>query len=372
MHHVEFLDHGLRQGAPLFRAAHLEGDHAGAVEHLALGQIILGMRWQAGVEHTGDSGMGFKPACDLECAGLMGAHSQGQCGCAACDEPSVEGRENAAVVNARLDTQLFDQRGPARNRAAKRIAMAADIFGGRMHHQIDTEGRSALTHGRGEGAVARKQRACLMGERRDGGKVGQAGDRIDRSFGMHKFCIGAQRIGEVLWIRKVDQRDLNAEPGQGFAREFGDAGIRDIGDHDVIACGEEGKEDGRGRRHAGSRGKAGIGPVKGGYFALEHIDSGIGPARVEEGAFGAKVMSGKACGRVDAEGGGHMQGRRGGACAGIGGLTRVDREGLRALVVSHGGPFRETVLGWRKAGAACAPLQGARGATTSRVTRFMR
>src|SRR5581483_3580965 len=112
----------------------------------------------------------------------MRPHSPWQCAHAAQDEPTIERRGDGAagvlnVANAfeKVVVDLADEN------SAEHIAMAAEIFRGRMQDDIDAEVERALDDRR-PGIVANANRISGVSHFRDRSKIDNLQERIRRRF----------------------------------------------------------------------------------------------------------------------------------------------------------------------------------------------
>ena len=78
--------------------------------------------------------------------------------------------------------QLVKRFGIAEQRAAEHIAMAVDVFGERVQHDIGTMLDGSLQCRGSEGAVDGDLHAARMGTFRDRGDVENGAQRIDRGL----------------------------------------------------------------------------------------------------------------------------------------------------------------------------------------------
>ena len=120
----------------------IEGDHAAEAAHLALGEFVLRMGFQAGVAHLPNLGMSLQPAGEFQGVLAMAAHSQIERLDAAQDEEAVERSGNRAdgVVQ---EGESLAQPGVAfvtthDGDAADHVGVAVQILGRRVHDDVET------------------------------------------------------------------------------------------------------------------------------------------------------------------------------------------------------------------------------------------
>ena len=98
------------------------------------------------------------------------------------------------------------------HRAADHVAVAVDVLGGRMHHDVGAERDGLLPARRQEGVVGHHQRADGMRALRDVGDIGDAQQRIAGRFDPHQRGGLRQRGVDRGRIAEVDEfhRELAA------------------------------------------------------------------------------------------------------------------------------------------------------------------
>lgn len=174
---------GARQRGPVLWD---ESEQARGIGHLAPGQLVLGVAFEARVVDPPDPWMGFEETGDGKGVRLVAFHAQGQRVHAAHDRPGAEGIERAADMDQRV---LAERRhGPriADDRAAERVAMAAEVFGERVDDVVGAEVQRSGGDGRGDGRVDRELRPVIMGDRGYRGDVGEPDDRVARGLGVQQ------------------------------------------------------------------------------------------------------------------------------------------------------------------------------------------
>jgi hypothetical protein len=164
----------------LAAAGRAERDHAAEGAHLAARDLVTGVVRQAGImdrRHLRPSGQGHR---HRQGVGGVALHAAGERAQAAQHQPAVEGRGDGAQVV----THPVEARGQLGVAAAQHqgaslhVAMAAEILGGGMQHDVHAEVQRPLQSGRGEGAVHQQQGAVGMGCLGDAAQVEHFEQRV--------------------------------------------------------------------------------------------------------------------------------------------------------------------------------------------------
>ena len=214
-------------------ALQLEGDHAAARAHLALGQGALREALQARIEHRRHGRMRLQPASDRLGAVAVARHPQRQGLQAAHDQEGGERRHHRAGHVLYADQphagHVLDA---ADGDAAHQVAVTAQILGRRVDDDVGAQGQRPGQHRRGVGVVDHHLGPCVMGDAADGGDVHEAHVRIGRGLEIDDPGLVRDRLGQRLGPGHVDRLQAHAEPGQSIAQEGVGAAIqRLVGDH---------------------------------------------------------------------------------------------------------------------------------------------
>ena len=213
---------------------HPECHHARKIFHLRRRQSVLRVRGQAGIHHRFDRGVAFQKLPQRHRALLVSAHPQRQCRGSACDQPRIERRHHPAMMHIRLDGQAADQLRRAADTAAHRIAMPADIFRQRVHHQIGPERQRLGPDGRGKGIIHRDQRPAFMRNAGNLGNISQADQRIAGCVDENQLGFGAHRRRHILGTGGVHPANRHPKPRQGIAPQLCNTSIANIGQDHMI------------------------------------------------------------------------------------------------------------------------------------------
>ncbi len=181
------------------------------------------------------------------------------------------------VVQVLVDPLLVRQ-----DDAAEAAPLAVDMLGRRIDDDMGAELQRLLLQGRGEDVVDDQPRSDRIGKRSDSGDVDHFQRRIGRAFKEEQLGVGPDRLFPVGDVGAVDQRRLDAV----FRRQRLDhpaAGAEQRARrHDMVAgLGAAQKCRGH-RRHARCRGARILGAFQRAHALFEHVDGGIGVARIDE------------------------------------------------------------------------------------------
>ena len=183
---------------------------ADAFRHLCLGEFVMFMRRQAGIEHFFYGRMGFQTACDFECVLAMGVHAQGQRFDAAQHQPAVHRPCNRAGMHHHIVQRLSQLFGFGNDYAHQYVGMTAQIFGSGVEHKIATHIQRLLQIWRGKGVVDTHQRTGCFGFRGKGFDVYQAQKRIGRRFQPNQFDIARfEQLVQIIRIAQIGKNNVH-------------------------------------------------------------------------------------------------------------------------------------------------------------------
>lgn len=284
--------------------AALEHDRDDAAEagHLALGQCVLRVRGQAGVDHLLDRGVGFQPLRQRQRVLAMRAHAQRQGLEAAQREEAVE-RALHAADGVLQEGQLLSQLGVVADHrdAADHVRVAVEVLGGRVHDDVGAQAERALQHRRGKGVVDHDQQAVLARDRGDGGDIDQLEHRVGRGFDPHHLGAGTDRGFEGGRIGQVDEAEIQAGGAATHALEQAEgAAIQVVHRHHVAAGVQQ-------LHHRGGGGHAG-GERERTRAAFQRRDTAL--IRKARGVVGARILEALMLARAGLRIGGRRVDRR--------------------------------------------------------------
>ncbi len=99
--------------------------------------------------------------------------------------------------------------------AADHVGVAVEVFGGRVHHDVDPQFQRALNPRAGERVVSHAEDATLTADPRDGAEVGEAQQRVARGFDPDHARVVLQRRFERRQVSQVDKAET--VPGAALA-----------------------------------------------------------------------------------------------------------------------------------------------------------
>ena len=249
------------------------------------------------------------------------AHAVGQRLDAAQREPAIERRGNRSAKRLRAAAALKQIVIVARDEhAANYIAVAADVFGGRVSHHVDAAFERPLQNGCGERAIADRDRLGLARDLSDGGQVGDLHERVRRRFEPDQARVGTERGAHRIHRRHINIGGFQSPLTEHAADHLAQRPVDIVRRQNVVA-GFEALDHGGG--HGQSRGKH-----QRLFAALQ-----IGQALFQHGAVRVAVAGIAEAARVGAfraafKRGGEVDGRRHRAGGGVDVASRMDRPGL--------------------------------------------
>ena len=253
----------------------LEGHHSGEISHLPFGQLMLRVGGEAGVED---------PA------------------------PLRAILEDRGEMHRGLQVQRVQFLPAADHGAAHRIAMAADVFGEGMHHEIGAQRQRLRSHGGGIGRIHRHvAHALVMGEPGEERDIAQPHRGVGGRLEPQHAGFRADGGRDLLRARGIDVGYLDAETRQRVAREFGDADVIGVR-HDQVVAPAEAAADQRMRGGDARRvAQSGLGPFEGCELLLQLRNGRAADASIDVAFIPLLVAGGKAGQGLRREGDGHHQ-----------------------------------------------------------------
>ncbi len=315
----------LQHAARFLQAAlDLDADNAAEAVHLALGQRVLRVALEAGVDHAFDGRVLFQPLGKFQRVRAMGLHAQVQGFQAAHGEEGIE-RAGDGTDRVLQEGQAFGQFiGAGDDDAADNVGVAIDVLGGRVHYQIRAEFQRALHRRAAEGVVHHQQQAVLLGKRGNLGEIHQLEQRVGRRLGPDHAGVGFECSLERGGVIQIDETEIKprAAPAHALEQAVGAAVEVVHGDH--VAAGVDQFQRGRCCGHAAGEGEAGDAALEAGNATLVRHARGVLRARVL-----VTLVLARALLHV---GGGGVDRRHDGAGRGIGVLAGVDGAGAETKV----------------------------------------
>ncbi len=238
--------------------------------------------------------------------------------------------------------------------AADRDAVAADPFGGRIHHDVGAEFDRPAEIRRGEGVVDQQRDLCVMRDCRDGRNIQHFKSGIADGLADHEPRVGPDRGAELVQRARLDKGGGNAEARQGVREKVDGAAIERGGGDDVVAGVEQGRDRQMQRRHAARGADGADAAFQRGKPLFEHRRGRVRNPRIDvAGAFEIEqrrgvigILKDVGCGLIDRD--------RARARDGIGVLAGVQAQGLEGGRLGCGHGDLERRCGW--AGLACRTM----------------
>ena len=196
--------------------------------------------------------------------------------------PGVERRHRRAGLAHESVNVLGYERFRGEDDPAEAAALAVDVLGRGIHHDIGAQAKRALPDRRRKHIVDDQPRAARMRDFCDRGDVEHVERWIGRAFQKAAFCVRTHRLAPLVEIEAIDQRGRNAVARQQvFHHVAARSEQRLRGDH--VIAGFERRQNGRRHRgHAGRGGARRFGAFEFDHAPLEHRDVGIGKARIKK------------------------------------------------------------------------------------------
>mmetsp|Transcript_27479 Transcript_27479/g.37937 ORF Transcript_27479/g.37937 Transcript_27479/m.37937 type:complete len:323 (+) Transcript_27479:587-1555(+) len=216
------------------------------------------------------------------------------------------------------------------NHTPDRGAVPANPLGAGLHDNVAAVlERLADVASGSEGVVTNKRDLMLLGNCRQGSKVGHVVLGVANGLNEYCLCVFVNKLLDVCGVVTVHEFNVDAHSGELHLELVVGAAVEVGGGHDVIPGLADGLEHQELRSHAGCSGQGHDSALKGGNPLFKHVAGGVHDARVNV----AKLLEAKKASTMlgvveDIRGGGVD-----GYCAGIGGRVRVlatmHHEGLK-------------------------------------------
>ena len=176
-------------------------------------------------------------------------------------------RRRAAVSVEDVGVAIPGEEPRVRYGPPKGSAMAADVFGEGVHHEVRPHGLRLKEPGRGHGVIHHKDNAALGAEGADGLEVGDLGTRVGDGFYKHHARFRPQRGLHGVHGGGIHEADVDPLPRKALKQAVGIA-EEEGGGQEVVTPAEQGKEDGADGGHARGKGHGPHAPFHGGHFGF--------------------------------------------------------------------------------------------------------
>ncbi|MCW0450367.1 hypothetical protein NB706_003201 [Xanthomonas sacchari] len=245
---AQAVDEGAHLG---LTAGQFETDHRAEAALLPCRHRVARMRGQAGVVHLAHRGVRGQQFHHRLCVFLVRAQARIQRAQAAQGQERVERRAGEAQ-RIGPPHQLLVQLGiGGDHRAADHVAVAVDVLGGGVDHQVGAEGDRGLQRRRQEGVVDHRQRAGLVRGVDDEAQVGDAQQRVGRGLDQHQLRRLRQRIGQRARIGQVGGDQFEVALLRQRVEQAPATAVRVVRHHQLVAWLQQRIEHQVDRAHAG-------------------------------------------------------------------------------------------------------------------------
>ena len=140
-------------------------------------------------------------------------------------------------------------------KASHHIAMAAQVLGRRMHHDVGAKFQRTLQIRRHEGVIDNGQNSMLLGDGSDASQVRHGQERVRRAFDKEGLHVGRHFGIERRQVGGIFDRIGNAEVFEYLVQNAEGSAINIARDNNAVALLKQRKHR-RGSRHAATKSKA--------------------------------------------------------------------------------------------------------------------
>ena len=286
----------------------LERDDRPAAEHLALGEVVLRVRLQEGVDDARDPGVRLEEPGHLEGAVGHPLDAQRHRLEALDEDPRVERRHRRAGVPHEVLHRAVDELLRPEHGAAEGAALPVDVLRRGVDGDVGAEVERLGEDRRAEDVVDDDLGSGRVGQLAHGGDVDELLHGVARRLEEHGRGRLGERLAPLVEVRAVDEDGLDAPPRQDLVEDDEARAEEGPRGDDAVALTEQGRERDEDRRHAGARCEARLGALDLAQPLLEHRHGRVAVAGVDvavdvtlEGRLGI-------LGRVVDEAGGQVEG----------------------------------------------------------------
>jgi hypothetical protein len=190
---------------------------------------------------------------------------------------------------------LADRRIAGDRRPADDVAVAVDIFGGRMDDDVGAMLDRPLQHRREEGIVDHGKRANFPRRANHRSEVGDPQQRVGRRLDPHQRGLARQCLGQRGWIGLVANVELKRPLGGERVEQAPAAAVAVVRHEQPIAGPEQGVEDDRDRAHPGRGDDPARPTFERGKRLAEMVAGRVAAAAVIVTALAPEAVEGKIC-----------------------------------------------------------------------------
>ena len=223
------------------------------------------------------------------------------------------------------------------NDTAQAGAVAANVFGQRVHHNVCAMLKRTAQIGAGHGIVHNQRNTVRMCDVGEFFEIGHIAQRVADGFAINGLGFVVDQLGKLLGLAIVGKTHVNAVLRKGVGKQVVRAAVQGGRGHDVVARFGNGLDGIGGGGHAGCYGQSGNAAFHGGDAFFQHVLRGVHDARVNIAChFQVEQVSAML---------GVVKGVRGGLVNGHSGCTGG---GFAAVATVHGNGFGAVVVGGRR------------------------
>ena len=165
--------------------------------------------------------------------------------------------------------------------AADAVAMAGQILGERVHHDVGTMIDGAHQIRRGHGVVDNQWNTMRMSDLGQGRDIRHVAKRIANGFAVNRLGLFIDELAKAGWIARIGKPDLNALLGKGVRKQVVRPAIQGAGRDNIVARLCDGLDCVGNRRHAGCNRQGSNATLKRGNPFFQHIGGRIHDPRVD-------------------------------------------------------------------------------------------
>ena len=213
-------------------------------------------------------------------------------------------------------------------------AVAPDVLGGGIHHDVDAVLDGPEQYRCGHGVVNDHRQAPGVGQFGDALKVRHIVLGVAQALQVHAARVLVGQLGDALGLSGVEEACLDVQLGKGLGEQGPGPAVEAGGGDEVLPGMGDGQYGGCDGGLAGGHGQAGGSAVQGGQALLEHIVGGVHQAGVDVPEFLQGEQIGRVFGVPKVVGGGGVDGHG----PGTGGWIRL-LAGMKSFGVDSSDKF---------------------------------
>ena len=281
---AEYLDIVHHGADSIHTALDVYAHHAAeAVVHLLLGDLMGGMALQARIVHAIHLGMLLKMTGHLHGILAVTLHANAQSLHTLHQLPCGKGIQHSAEALQIGHPAVVDALLGAGNDTGGDGAVAIEVLGSAVDHQVSTQIQRILKVGGRKGAVHDHSDAgVLMYRLGDSGNVADLQGGVGRSFNIHQRGVRLDSLFHFLDLSGVHAGISNAQLGQDLGKQRIGAAVNDIAEHHVVTGLYHAHDSGGNGTQTRGQGQRCFGVLQMGDLALQFIAVGIGETGVGE------------------------------------------------------------------------------------------